>query len=96
MTTPIPGLTVQVSANQELQFFDFEKKQIKKVSAFSEITNYNYEISENEKKRKILLLKKEFLPAFIENFRKSMRYDKSSQYINNKNKKGSNPNINKT
>lgn len=95
MANPIPGLTVQISATQEFQFFDFETKEIKKISSFTEITNYDHELNENEKKRKIFLLRKEYLAAFIEDFRKSMRYDRTSQYINNKNKKASNPNISK-
>jgi hypothetical protein len=93
MSTPIPGLTIQISTTQELIFFDIDTREVKKISSIKEVSNYEYEVAENEKKRKILLLRKEYLPAFIEDFRKAMRYDKNSQYINNKNKRTSNPNI---
>lgn len=93
MSTPIPGLTIQISTTQELNFFDIDTREVKKISSLKAISNYEYEINKNEKKRKIFLLRKEYLPAFIEDFRKAMRYDKNSQYISNRNKRASNPNI---
>lgn len=46
------------------------------------VSNYNYEQRLNEDKRKIRVLKIEFLSAFISDFRNLMRHDKSSSFIN--------------
>ena len=46
------------------------------------VSNYNYEQRLNEDKRKIRVLKIEFLSAFISDFRNIMRHDKSSSFIN--------------
>lgn len=46
------------------------------------ISNYIYEVRENEKKRNIYLLKPQYLQQFLNDFRTIMNYDKSSQYIN--------------
>lgn len=48
------------------------------------ITNYEYEIKKNDEKRSIYILKKSYLQQFINDMRKIMRYDKSSQYINDR------------
>lgn len=60
------------------------------------ISNYEYEVAENEKKRTIYVLKPTYLQQVINDTRKAMTYDKSSQFINNKtirteNTKASNP-----
>lgn len=93
MSDPIPGLTIQINAVQQQEYFDYDERTVRQISSLKEITNYEYEEKENENKRKILILKKEYLPLFLDNFKKAMRYDKSSQYIDNKNKKANNPNI---
>lgn len=46
------------------------------------ISNYIYEVRENENKRNIYLLKPQYLQQFLNDFRTIMNYDKSSQYIN--------------
>ena len=46
------------------------------------VSNYSYEQRLNEDKRKIRVLKIEFLSAFISDFRNIMRHDKSSSFIN--------------
>tara|TARA_B000000557_G_C20798093_1_gene454209 strand:+ start:1024 stop:1680 length:657 start_codon:yes stop_codon:yes gene_type:complete len=45
------------------------------------ISNYEYETRANEKKRRIDLLKPEYLPQFLRDMRKIMNYTKSSQYV---------------
>ena len=45
------------------------------------VSNYSYEQRLNEDKRKIRVLKIEFLSAFISDFRNLMRHDKSSSFI---------------
>ena len=46
------------------------------------ITNYEYEVEKNNKKRQIYLLKPTYLQQFINDMRSIMHYDESSQYVN--------------
>jgi hypothetical protein len=48
------------------------------------ISNYEYEVRKNNKKRDIYVLKPSYLQQVINDTRKAMTYDKSSQYVNNK------------
>ena len=51
------------------------------------ITEFEYEQTENEKKREIFVLKPDYLERFIDDFRKASLYKKSSDYITNRLKK---------
>lgn len=42
-------------------------------SAVEKITNYEYEVAENEKKRSIKLLRRDYLPQFIDEFEELVR-----------------------
>ncbi len=54
-------------------------------NARSQVTNYEYENRKNDEKRKIKILKREFVPVIITDLRNIMRYDKSSsQYVSRK------------
>jgi hypothetical protein len=60
------------------------------------VSNYEYEIKNNEEKRTIYVLKPIYLQQVLNDTRKAMTYDKSSQYIDNRlirteNTKASNP-----
>ena len=46
------------------------------------ISNWQYEVMENNKKRRISVLKKTYLQQFLEDFTRIMRYDRNSQYVN--------------
>tara|TARA_B100001093_G_scaffold513705_1_gene586175 strand:+ start:1197 stop:1919 length:723 start_codon:yes stop_codon:yes gene_type:complete len=46
------------------------------------VTNFEYEIIENENKRKIDILRPGYVQTFINDLRDVVRYSKSSQYIN--------------
>ena len=46
------------------------------------IGNFEYEVRENNKKRSIYLLKPEYLQDAVNDIKKQMTYDRSSQYIN--------------
>ena len=46
------------------------------------ISNYEYEIKENEKKETIYLLKPSYLQQFLNDMRSEMTYSDSSQYVN--------------
>ena len=48
------------------------------------ISNYEYEVRKNNKKRDIYILKPAYLQQVINDTRKAMTYDKSSQYVNDK------------
>ena len=48
------------------------------------ISNYEYEVRKNDKKRDIYVLKPTYLQQVINDTRKAMTYDKSSQYVNDK------------
>ena len=63
------------------------------VNPVSAITNYQYEVKLNDQKRRIRILKSEFLSAFISEHREIMSYDKSSNYISKKLKKTYNPRL---
>ncbi len=46
------------------------------------VTNYEYEVLKNNKKRSIYILKREYLQQFLNDMRDEMIYSPSSQYIN--------------
>lgn len=46
------------------------------------ISNYEYEVEKNNEKRSIYVLKPRYLQQVINDTRKAMTYDKSSQYVN--------------
>jgi len=46
------------------------------------ISNYEYEVRKNEDKRLIYILKPEYLQTYLNDMRRIMIYEKSSQYIN--------------
>lgn len=48
------------------------------------ISNYEYEVRKNNQKRSIYVLKPRYLQQVINDTRKAMTYDRSSQYVNNR------------
>jgi len=52
------------------------------ISPITGLSNYEYEVIKNNKKRSIYLLKPGYLQQFLNDMREQMLYDKSSQYIN--------------
>lgn len=92
MTTPFPGITVnfetkgynvEITNNNLTEFYTQTK----------DVTNYEYELQKNEEKRKILILKPEYLSVLLSDMRNIMRYGKSSQYINDTTKRVYNPKL---
>lgn len=45
------------------------------------ITNYEYEVRKNDEKRLIYILKPEYLQSYLNDMKRIMHYEKSSQYI---------------
>ena len=48
------------------------------------VTNYEYEVLQNNQKRLIYILKPTYLQQFVTDIRRELFYDKSSQYVNSK------------
>jgi hypothetical protein len=46
------------------------------------VTNYEYEVRLNEEKRQIYVLKPDYLQLYLNDMRRIMKYEKSTQYIN--------------
>ena len=57
------------------------------------VTNYEYEVRLNNQKRQIYILKREYLQQFLNDMRGIMKYSKSSQYVNDKLKRGDNTRV---
>ena len=62
-------------------------------SAIKVVTNYDYENKINDEKRRIRILRPEYLSVFLTDHRNIMRYDRSSNYISAKLKGTENPRI---
>ena len=77
---------LHVDSNFKFQVGDVE------YSPVQQVTNQQYEMDKNEEKRRIKILKSEFVSMFISDMRNSMKYSKSSQYINKNTKESYNPN----
>ena len=93
MSTPIQGLTVKIKTEQELSFLNYNQDTIQSYNQLKEVSNYEYETELNDKKRRIILLKKEYIPAILTEMEDIMKYEKSSQYVDRQTKKMDNPNI---
>ena len=63
------------------------------ITPVASITNYDYEVKVNEGKRKIRILKPEYIGAFLSEHEQIMKYERSSNYISKKLKGTDNPRI---
>ena len=63
------------------------------ITPVASITNYDYEVKVNEGKRKIRVLKPEYIGAFLSEHEQIMKYEKSTNYISKKLKGTDNPRI---
>lgn len=94
MTTPFPGLKVFIESDgQTLEFLDKNGNILTVKNKTVAITNYEYENRKNNEKRRILLLKPEYIGVFVSDTRNIMKYTESSQYVDNTTKKVYNPRI---
>ena len=82
-----------VSSSGSLIKLDLGGISLAKINPVRTITNYQYEAKINDEKRRIRVLKSEYLSAFISEHREIMSYDKSSDYISKKLKGTYNPRI---
>ena len=67
--------------------------EVKGTNVRTGVSNYDYEVRLNDKKRSIFVLKPEYLQQFLTDFRDIMLYDESSQTINDNLMKTENTNI---
>ena len=85
------GTQWQEKVTEEFQYLDPNTNSIVKIpgSVLSKpITNYEYEFKLNEEKRKLIVLKPEYLSLIITDLRNIMRYNEDNpNYINDKLKK---------
>ena len=91
--SPVQGVTIAFNNETELSYLNTQYNNVNIRNQQQDITNYEYEVNENEKKRQILLLKPEYLGVFISDMKNIMKYDKSSDYIDSKTKGVYNPKL---
>lgn len=77
-----PGSTYKnVGPNETTTFTSDTTGQINPVIG---VSNYEYEVALNDQKREIDVLDRSYLQQFLNDMRVLMKYDESSQYVNNK------------
>ena len=83
---------LQVDANFTFQYKNYSNSMVT-VNPVVSVTNYDYETKLNEEKRKIKILKPQYLSVFITDHQNIMNYTESSDYITNRLKGTYNPRI---
>jgi hypothetical protein len=83
---------LQVDSDFTVTYTKFNNT-VSTVSPVKQVTNYEYETGINEEKRKIKVLKPAYLSVVITDLRNIMKYDQSSQYLNQTTKQSYNPNL---
>jgi hypothetical protein len=92
MKFPYPGMKIFIeSDSQILEYLDTEGNIQTVKNVVTPVTNYDYEVKENEKKRTILLLRPEYIGSVTYDMRNMMKYSRSSQYVDSTTKKAYNP-----
>ena len=81
---------LEVDANFSFKYQNYSNS-IVTVNPVSAITNYQYEVKLNDQKRRIKVLKPQFLSLFLTNHKNIMKYSRSSDYISRKLKSTHNP-----
>ena len=86
---------LEVDSDFSFQYLSYSGQVIKVLSSqvVGAITNYQYETKLNEEKRRIKILKPEYLPLFITDHQNIMKYSSSSDFISDRLKNTYNPRI---
>ena len=71
-----------VDSNFTVSYFDSTPITTSAAETVKGITNYEYEVEENEKKRTIYVLKPTYLGQFLDDMKNEMIYKESSQFVN--------------
>lgn len=88
-----PGVEISIFNETGLSYLNTSYNKVDIFDNQNEVTNYEYEVEQNEKYRKILVLKPNYLGVFTTELKNIMSYDKSSETITSRIKKVSNPRI---
>jgi len=83
---------LEVDVNFSFKYKNYSNS-IVTVNPVSAITNYQYEVKLNDEKRRIKVLKPQFVSLFLSDHKNIMKYDRSSDYISSKLKSTYNPKI---
>jgi len=86
---------LEVDSNFSFQYLNLSGQIINVLSSqvVAPITNYQYEVKLNDQKRRIKVLKSEYLTLFLTDHRNIMTYDRSSDFISKRVKGTYNPRI---
>jgi hypothetical protein len=88
MKNPFPNMSIEFETRAfSIEVTNLEENSLRLYGDTRDVTVYEYETKKNEEKRQILILKPEYLGVFISDMKNIMKYDKSSQTIDNKTKK---------
>ena len=79
-----------VDSTFTVSYYDEKEGKVITASPIKSLSNYNYEVKENNKKSTIFLLRKRFLQTAIDDLLDIMSYGFSSQFMDDKTKKGDN------
>tara|TARA_B100001287_G_scaffold92805_1_gene77838 strand:+ start:1907 stop:2575 length:669 start_codon:yes stop_codon:yes gene_type:complete len=84
---------LEVDSDFSFEYLSYSGQVIKVLSSqvVGAITNYQYETKLNEEKRRIKILKPEYLPLFITDHQNIMKYSSSSDFISDRLKNTYNP-----
>ena len=77
---------LRVDKDFSFEYLNFSKQVVKVLSSevVAGISNYQYEVKLNDEKRRIRVLKSEYLTAFITEHREIMNYGESTDYISDR------------
>ena len=96
MAFPKPGVKIFIESDaQLLEYLDSNGNIVRVINEAVAVSNYDYEVKKNEEKRKILLLRPEYVSVFVTDTRNIMKYDKSSQFEDRETKRAFNPRNNR-
>lgn len=96
MANPISGVKIFIESDaQLLEYLDSNGNIVSVVNKAVAVSNYDYEIKLNEEKRKILILRPEYVSVFVSDTRNMMKYNKSSQFVDRNTKQAFNPRNNR-
>lgn len=79
---PKPDVDDQPLQSYVRYYDDDQSMYVTEFNITRPVTNYEYEIEKNDKKREIYVLKRGYLQEFLNETRDIMKYKKSSQYVN--------------
>ena len=82
-----------VDSTFKASFLDSGTNRYIEVSPVNGITYLKYEERLQDDKRNINILQSKYLPMILNEFESVLNYERSTEYINPKLKRGSNPNL---